>query len=308
MKVTAVGERGGGQGGIGRQVVRTIAVTPGDDADAARRAPAAARVRSPAAGSPGVFGSDARWSSRRAAAAPAARGRGRLRRRAPGPTLAQSDGGAGATGGGGGGAGSSAAPAARPAAAVRAGRASRSPAWPRSGITPSLALEYERRGRAAGHARRAGAAEPDLRRRARPGPRAATPAASRSGCSRATGRRASRCPRATSACTDGRFSAALSSLGEGVWTAQAVQYDIAGHDGASNAVTFVVDHSGPKLQITSPGPVTGDAHADDRGPRRDELGDLEEVTVTVTGPGGYQRDRRRAAARRAASSPCCRRR
>jgi hypothetical protein len=85
---------------------------------------------------------------------------------------------------------------------------------------------------------------------------------------------------------DGRFGTALSGLPDGVWTAQAVQYDIAGHAGVSNPVTFTVDHGGPQITLTAPGPITHDPEIE--GIAGSEPGDVEEVTVTVTGPGGYR--------------------
>jgi hypothetical protein len=86
---------------------------------------------------------------------------------------------------------------------------------------------------------------------------------------------------------DGRFATAVGGqLSDGVWTAQAVQFDSAGHVGVSDPVTFTVDHGGPRIQLTGPGPITNDPQIE--GIAGSEPGDLEEVTVTVTGPGGYR--------------------
>ena len=191
-------------------------------------------------------------------------------------------------GGGGGGAGSPAAPAASDGSRRRGRFELPGRRRDRARAHAVARARVHRCGRAAGHAGlHPGALNPTFvdgvgrdrgrRRRRRLGPAVRGRAA----------RTASRVSASSVGLSpDGAFSAAIWPLAEGVWTVQAVQFDIAGHEGLSNAVTFYFDRSGPQVEITWPGPVTDDAQTSIEGVARDRApGDLEEVTVTVTGPG-----------------------
>jgi hypothetical protein len=85
---------------------------------------------------------------------------------------------------------------------------------------------------------------------------------------------------------DGAFTAGVPLLDDGTWTVRAIQGDTAGNTGTSPARTFTVDFHGPKVTITSPGPVTADAQPHFEGDAGTAPGDIADVLLTVTAATG----------------------
>jgi hypothetical protein len=86
---------------------------------------------------------------------------------------------------------------------------------------------------------------------------------------------------------DGRFATAVGLLDDGQWTVQSEQFDLANHAALSPPVTFVVDHYGPRPEITAPAALTNERQPAILGTPGTEYGDLDAATVTVTGPNGF---------------------
>ena len=284
IKVVAVGERGGGpNGGIGREVVRTIDVTPGE----------LLTLRVGTGGGAGAFSGGGLSGVYGAGPLVVAAGGGGSGTTGPGAAagsgsvLTGSDGGAGVTGGGGGGAGRFGGAGGAAGAGGSGGSSFPVDGVTASGITPLLTLEYTD-----AHAPAISLVQPDDVNPAFVEGVAGTEGGDAGGVSVRlyAGDRPVGEPFSTSNvgfAPDGRFSMGLVALDDGVYTAQAAQLDNAGHEGVSNAVTFTVDRVGPEVQLTWPGLITGDAWTTIEGVLGTEPGDLEEVTVSVTGPNGY---------------------